>query len=382
LGAQNGKATAELLDALRGSVAAIENLATGDAFEILNGPALASLSADVQDIIQWTISAGQPFIISGPRKAQKTTIALDAAISIVSGKPFLGCREVLQAGPVLFLSGESGLPTLRETALRICRAKEINLGDLDGLHVSTQLPVFENAESLQRLRRTIKVTGAGALFVDPVYLCMSGADAANLFSMGAQLRPISELCQQVGATLVLCHHNKRTTGRERFSPPELDDIAWSGFAEFARGWLLIDRREAYQPGTGVHKLWLSIGGSAGHSSLLAVDICEGLRSDPEGRRWDVVVQTAEQAIVEARRQKDDRRAARRADQQGDDRRRLLEALRRCPKGDTLRKLRELAGLSGERAGDAIRCLIGEGRAEQAKVMKNGREEDGYRSTGK
>ena len=131
--------------------------------------------------------------------------------------------------------------------------------------------------------------------IDPAYLCIGEADHGNLFAIGARLEGISRVCGEIGATLILAHHNRKNGKADPFGPPELEDIAWSGFQEFARQWLLVNRREPYEPGTGQHALWLSAGGSAGHSNLWALDIAEGTQSTPGGRFWQVSVTPASEA---------------------------------------------------------------------------------------
>jgi hypothetical protein len=77
-----------------------------------------------------------------------------------------------------------------------------------------------------------------------------------------------------------------------------------------------------------------------------------------------------------------RETARQAERKADDCRKMLESLRRCSGGETATTLRQLAGLSGLRAADALRSLVGEGRAELCEVTKYRRKEQGYRPTGK
>jgi hypothetical protein len=75
-----------------------------------------------------------------------------------------------------------------------------------------------------------------------------------------------------------------------FLPLDREDLAMSGFSEFARQWMLINRRTLYEDGTGEHELWLRIGGSAGFGSLWGVDIKEGvIQEDFNGRQWAVTV---------------------------------------------------------------------------------------------
>lgn len=344
---------------------------------------LATGDFQAEYFVENVVPVAQPNGLFAPQKSLKTTIKVDLLISLAIGPGalFLGRFPVLRQARCLDLNGESGMGSTQEIAKRICASKGVALESLDHLLWSENLPRFDNPLHLTELDRVIRSEGVEFVPFDCAYLAMPGDNAGNVFAQGELLRDISILCREAGATLMLLHHTKKAS--VSYEPPELSDASWSGFAEFVRSWILLARREKYVPGTGEHKLWVSIGGSLGHQSLSALDVQEGLRTDPNGRRWDVVLQNADEARTEAKQVAERRRAEQVGQRQADDCRRMLEALRRCPpEGETLTALRSLAGLSGARAADAIRALVGEQRAEQVEIAKYKRNEIGYRETGK
>jgi hypothetical protein len=253
------------------------------------------------------ITVGQPCIIGGPRKALKTTFAVDLAISIGTATTFLGEFATPRPRRVLFLSGESGSATVQETAKRVCQAKGLTPHDLDGrVFWGFELPKLSNPDDVAELAAYIREHGIEVVIVDPLYLCLlsgnSKLDAANLFDVGPLLQTITSACLDAGATPILIHHLRKNRDNPN-APPELEDLAFAGVQEFARQWILLGRREAYEPGTGDHKLWLAVGGSAGHSGAWAVDVREGVIDDEfAGREWAVTVTKASEARAETAEQ--------------------------------------------------------------------------------
>jgi hypothetical protein len=143
-------------------------------------------------------------------------------------------------------------------------------------------------------------------------------------------------------------------------------MAWAGFQEFARQWILLGRREQYEPGTGEHELWLSVGGSAGHSGLWGLDISEGVSGQP--RHWNIELSTPDQAREEKKG--------------GTLRQRILAAAKEFSEGETKTTILETAGLKSEaRVRNVFDALVNEGLLVSCKVRKKTATYDGFRLSG-
>lgn len=328
--------------------------------------------------IAWTLVAGQPCIFAGSKKTLKTTLLIALAIALVAKQSFLGQIEVLQKCRVLIMSGESGIGVLQETARRIATAMNCRFADLeDDLLWSDELPQFAHLADLDGLDLLLQERKVDVLIIDPAFLCMSGEGAENLFKQGATLRAFNEVCQRNGVTLIIAHHLKRGVA-DPFRPPELEDIAWAGFQEWCRQWILVGRRERYEPGTGQHRLWLNVGGSVGHSALWALDIDEGKLPN---RKWEVSVMHADEARNDVEERREEARSAAAVAKVEKAKEKIIKALVKYPNGETAKVIREAAGLNGGQATrDAFAELAAAGDIAVCEIQKGkkGKPENGFK----
>lgn len=381
-GLQEDRDPEELLAEAAQRLQLIGNDDAKPSFRVMTAAELAASNITTEFIVEDLLVKGQPCVAAADKKCLKTSIiALEMGISIASGMPVLGKFTVNEPMPVLVMSGESGVATIKETLWRICESKGIALKDVARFLITTDIPKFNSVENLRELQRLMRRLGVGVLIIDPAYLCMDGEGAGSIFSQGNQLLPITKICHDAGVTLIVIHHNRKNGKRDRFAPPELEDIAWAGFAEFFRQWLLLGRREEYVPGTGEHRLWLNVGGSAGHSSLWGVDVAEGVLSKRTPRHWEAKVMLpheAKQAAQQSEEAAKDRKQAGKIDRA---KRQLCEALR--THGDcTKSELRERTGIETRIITPALVDLLAQRYVELVDVYKKNRKSsyEGYRLT--
>jgi hypothetical protein len=270
----------------------------------------------------------------------------------------------------MFLSGESGSPTLIETAKRIATAKGIP--DVSAMDVfwGTALPQVNRQNhdgqwgvefaSGGVLREVVAKVCPAVVVFDPLYVMLGSSgkvNAANLFDMGPVLSALVEATRP--ATPVLIHH--ATKDIRPGTPMNLEDAAFSGCQEFARQWLLLNRRRPFTPAqeADVHKLLVAYGGSAGHNGVFALDINEGkLGSDFQGRTWAVeclTVDEAKERDAEARKAKEAARKEKRAASH------VGKLLAAFPDGEpvSFTALRKATGLNSENLYGAIEEASGQ-----------------------
>ena len=371
------KPVSVVLAEAKAKLQAIEDLLGGERqpFQRITAAELATGKFDLTYLIDGVLVKDQPAGLVAPKKSLKTNISIDLAVSLATGGRFLGYYNVPEPKRMAMFSGESGMATIQETALRVCKAANVELAST-GIIFCETVPRFGDPVNMEAFRRFLDADGIEVVIIDPVYLCLPcDINPANLFDIGRLLRSVSDVCREAGATPVLVHHLKKTVANP-YIPGQLEDIGWAGFQEFFRQWLLINRREAYEPGSGMHRLWLSTGGSAGHSSLVGLDVYEGVY-DPYGaipRVWEVSVLKPKDVIAsEALRQEDakEEQAETRAKaRQEASLRKLEEALAQRPEGDTLSGLADLAGMSRKRAKESIEAFIEKRVAIPCKVVKD------------
>ncbi len=366
----------ELLSQILGRLEQLRPIAkASQRYPLLTCAELDQAYFDLTYLVAGMLVAGQPCVFAGGKKCMKTTLLIVLAISLATGQAFLERFDVDEPVSVLIMSAESGMATIQETARRVCASMELYLSEIQNLYFSDSVPQLGNAEDMGILRQLLTANAIQVLIIDPTYLAMPGADAGNLFIQGQMLRSINEICQSLGVTLILAHHTKKGIA-DPFAPGELEDVAWAGFQEFCRQWILLSRREKYDPGTGNHKLWLSAGGSAGHSSLWAIDISEGAFDGRTPRHWGVSVIRADEARNAAKETvdaaKDAQKAVRRAKQIEIDSKSIVAVMLRLPEGETRSIIKERAGVNATRAAVAFDELERSGQIVPCDVKKSNR----------
>jgi hypothetical protein len=172
-------------------------------------------------------------VLAAQEKAGKTWAALDLAVSVATGRPWLDHFACPTPGPVLLFLGEGGERATVRRIEAIAASKGVDSDQLaDRLRLCFRVPRLAAPGAggeLAAIQAELEAHPAALVVLDPLYLAAAGASGANLYDMGAVLQAIQGVCQQAGcALLVVTHWNKTGDGRGA------DRISGAGPAAWAR----------------------------------------------------------------------------------------------------------------------------------------------------
>jgi hypothetical protein len=184
-------------------------------FEFL---ALAELRARVHErgprrwLLRRIWPAGDYGVHAAEMKAQKSWNAVDLAVSVASGTPWLGHVPVDDPGPVLLFWGEGGDASLVRRTDAVCEHRRLTPDELP-IVVCCRSPHLSDQQHRTVLERKVAELRPRLVIVDPFYLAARGANGADLYAMGALLEEPQRVCQQHGAALLVVTHFNRKDGR-------------------------------------------------------------------------------------------------------------------------------------------------------------------------
>jgi AAA domain len=153
-------------------------------------------------------------VLAAEDKAGKTWAALDLAVSVAAGHPWLGRFACPTPGRVLVFLGEGGERAIVRRLRAIAAHKTVGLDQLaaePGLRLCCRVPKLRDGGDLAELEAELGERPARLVILDPLYLAAAGqANGGNLYEMGAVLTPIQAICQHAGAALVVVTHWNKT----------------------------------------------------------------------------------------------------------------------------------------------------------------------------
>jgi len=181
-------------------------------------------------IIRDIIPRAAPMLFPGPAKAGKTWTAIDMAVSIAIGQPWIGYENCLgRPGRVVVLCREDGVRRLRKRLWELCRARNVvpfarNL--MDHLIITTAALRMPGPD-VQRFGRELRDWQADVVIVDNLSRVIIGdpnktQDASNFAHAWYELGEIS------GAAVCFLHHTKKEQGDARKDTDPFDSVRGSG----------------------------------------------------------------------------------------------------------------------------------------------------------
>lgn len=177
---------------------------------------------------QWLVDGiwqrGTYGMIAGEPKTYKSVQATDLALSVASGKPFLGHFDIPNPGTVLYIQEENNVQTVQDRVFKIASQKGLLTSTSKGLALPNDLPIYfsnnfginlTDKGSRALLEDTIKCINPVLIILDPLYMMMGGVDENSATEVGDLLKWLTHLRNVYSVSILLCHHYNKGNGNTR-----------------------------------------------------------------------------------------------------------------------------------------------------------------------
>lgn len=147
-------------------------------------------------------------LIGGAPKSCKSWLALEMALSVASGRPCLGCFEVMGTGPVLLYAAEDSPRQVRARLQGLARARQAEFETL-AVHLILEPRLrLDVPQDQRRLEAAIREHRPKLLVLDP-FVRLHRLDENSAAEVSALLADLRAWQREFGVAIVLVHHTRK-----------------------------------------------------------------------------------------------------------------------------------------------------------------------------
>lgn len=165
-------------------------------------------------LVESLLHRGHNMLVSGPSKMRKSWLCLDLALSVCSGRRWLGMQ--CAAGPVILVDGEIEAPFLLQRIRKVATCKGISDAHLANLHVLAMRNRDMRTDDIPELvAAKAREVQAALVVLDPAYMVAPGTNENAADEVRDLLHRCGRVSAMSNAALVVVHHFAKGTAGEK-----------------------------------------------------------------------------------------------------------------------------------------------------------------------
>mgnify|MGYP001576180233 CR=1 FL=1 len=152
--------------------------------------------------------------IGGEPKTCKTSLSLEVAVAVASGRPCLRRFAVTKSGRVLLYAAEDSLAIIKRRLAAICQRSELLLSDCDIHLITAPIVKLDVSDHRQDLAETLAAIKPALLILDP-FIRMHSVDENHAGEIAPLLGYLRSLQRRYQTAIIVVHHARKRSGNVR-----------------------------------------------------------------------------------------------------------------------------------------------------------------------